>query len=289
MRPSAKFQPSVFVSLVIVLVLGFGLLLAAGFTVVSAQSSSGEWISFGGEGEKTAPEVKLLQADENAITLQAAASGVEVKQVTIAGQTYLSLVGEGYVQGGEIGAPALPVVFAEVEVPAGAEVNLEVLALTSQSTSLQAQGLSGLIAPRQPPQPKCGPAAAEVPPDSQIFAQSLPYPEDIVRIVDEYTVRGHRILQLEFWPVRYTPTTGELETIAEITFRLNLTGGDRAAAQEEMDRLNSSSFNAIYAGRVLNYNLGQALAQPKTGENYLITTGFLPCFQLSFTRQKRSP
>jgi len=272
MRPSAKFQPSVFVSLVIVLVLGFGLLLAAGFTVVSAQSSSGEWISFGGEGEKTAPEVKLLQADENAITLQAAASGVEVKQVTIAGQTYLSLVGEGYVQGGEIGAPALPVVFAEVEVPAGAEVNLEVLALTSQSTSLQAQGLSGLIAPRQPPQPKCGPAAAEVPPDSQIFAQSLPYPEDIVRIVDEYTVRGHRILQLEFWPVRYTPTTGELETIAEITFRLNLTGGDRAAAQEEMDRLNSSSFNAIYAGRVLNYNLGQALAQPKTGENYLIIT-----------------
>ena len=87
MRPSAKFQPSVFVSLVIVLVLGFGLLLAAGFTVVSAQSSSGEWISFGGEGEKTAPEVKLLQADENAITLQTAASGVEVKQVTVAGQT----------------------------------------------------------------------------------------------------------------------------------------------------------------------------------------------------------
>jgi len=57
MRPSAKFQPSVFVSLVIVLVLGFGLLLAAGFTVVSAQSSSGEWISFGGEGEKTAPDL----------------------------------------------------------------------------------------------------------------------------------------------------------------------------------------------------------------------------------------
>lgn len=87
MRPSAKFQPSVFVSLVIVLVLGFGLLLAAGFTVVSAQSSSGSGFPWWGR-RKTAPEVKLLQADENAITLQAAASGVEVKQVTIAGQTY---------------------------------------------------------------------------------------------------------------------------------------------------------------------------------------------------------
>jgi hypothetical protein len=216
--------------------------------------------------------VSLLRADENTITLQATAWGVEIGQVTIAGRTYLNLSGEGYVQGGEIGAPALPVVFAEVEVPAGAEVSLEVLALTSQSTSLQAQGLSGLIAPRQPPQPKCGPVAAEVPPDSQIYMQTSLYPAEIVRIVEEYTVRGHRILQLEFWPVRYTPATGELETISEITFRLELMGGDRAAARAEIDRLNSSGFNAIYGSRVLNYNLGEPFAERKTGENYLIIT-----------------
>ena len=272
MQPSAKFRPFVFISLIIILVFGIGLFLAAGLTVVSAQSSLGRWISFDGEGEKTAPEVNLLQADENAITLQATAPGVEVEHVTIAGQTYISLGGEGYVQGGEIGAPALPVVFAEVEVPAGAEVSLEVLGLTSQSTSLQAQGLSGLIAPRQPSQPKCGPPIADIPPNSQIYAQTSPYPAESVRIMDEYIVRGHRILQMEFWPVRYTPATGELETISEITFRLNLTGGDRKAARAEMDRLNSSAFNAVYAGRVLNYNLGLPLSQSKPNENYLIIT-----------------
>ena len=183
MQPSAKFRPFVFMSLIIILVFGIGLFLAAGRTVVSAQSSLERWISFDGEGEKTAPEVDLLQADENTLTLQAKASGIGVGQITIAGQTYISLGGEGYVQGGEIGAPALPVVFAEVEVPAGAEVSLEVLGLTSQSTSLQAQGLSGLIAPRQPSQPKCGQALADVPPDSQIYAQTSPYPAESVRIL----------------------------------------------------------------------------------------------------------
>jgi hypothetical protein len=272
MRPSAKFQPSILVSLIFILVLCIGLFVAAGLTVVRAESSSAGWISFGGDGVKTAPEVNLLRVDEYAITLQATAPGVEVDQVTIAGQTYLSLGGEGYVQGGGFGAPALPVVFAEVEVPAGAKVSLEILGLTSQSTSLQAQGLSGLIAPRQHSQPKCGPAITEIKPNNQIYAQTSPYPAEIVHIVDEYTVRGHRILQLEFWPMRYTPATGELEMISEITFRLNLTGGDRTAAREEMDRLNSYGFNAIYANRVLNYNLSQPLAQPKTSENYLIIT-----------------
>ena len=261
--------PLVTVVLFTILALAFG---ANNSPVLAQTSDSHGWLAFGADAAQTTPMVSLLRADENTITLQATASGVEVGQVTIAGRTYLNLSGEGYVLGGEIGAPALPVVFAEVEVPDGAEVSLEILALTSQSTSLQAQGLSGLIAPRQPSQPKCGQMPADVPPDSQIYAQSSPYPAESVRVVDEYMVRGHRILQLEFWPVRYTPATGELETISEITFRLNLTGGDRAAARAEMDRLNSSGFNAIYASRVLNYNLEQPLAQPKTGENYLIIT-----------------
>ena len=262
--------------LCLVIVILFSLLplaYGANSSHVQAQTNAGGgWLAFGTSELQSPPSVNLLQAHENAITLQAAAPGVTVGQITISGQNYLQLSGNGYVQGGEIGAPALPVVFAEVEVPAGAEVSLEVLALTSQSTSLQAQGLIGQIAPRQPAQPKCGQALAEVPPDSQIYAQTSLYPAESVRIVDEYTVRGHRVLQLEFWPVRYAPATGELETTSEITFRLNLTGGDRAAARAEMDRLNSSGFNAIYASRVLNYNLGQPLVQPKTGENYLIIT-----------------
>ena len=78
MQPSAKFRPFVFISLIILLVFGIGLFLAAGLTVVSAQSSLERWISFDGEGEKTAPEVDLLQADVNTLTLQAKASGIGV-------------------------------------------------------------------------------------------------------------------------------------------------------------------------------------------------------------------
>jgi hypothetical protein len=245
---------------------------------VNAQSGSGTWLAFpegatGGDiSEPGTPQVQLIQADAQSITVEASLPGAYLSQVSINGQSYISLGGEGYVEGGEIGAPSLPVVRRDIEVPFGAQVSLEILSLSSQTISLETLGLSGLIAPRQPSQPKCGDAIEAAQPDPVIYGSAGIYPEEIIRISGEYIVRGHRVVKVEIWPVRYSPSTGELEMISEVNFRLNLEGSDMTYTNAEADRLNSKAFNDILADAILNYNQGRPLVQPQVGEEYLIIT-----------------
>ena len=253
-----------------VVYLGVTLLIGGLAGGAKAQTGAADWLAFGDSEARQAPEVVLLQADAQGILLRAEADGVEVGKLTIAGQTYLSLGGEGFGQSGEPGAPALPAIYRDVEVPFGAQVHIEILSAPGKSTSLSALGLEGALAPRQPPQSKCAQNQTEVPPDAQIYTLQGAYPGELVRIKDEYMVRGHRVVQLEIFPVQYTPATGGLVTYARIDFRLKLEGSDMAATFAEAERLNSDGFNAIYSGKVLNFNQGRPLSQQKSPENYLI-------------------
>lgn len=235
-----------------------------------AQSGAADWLAFGSSETRQPPEVALLQADGHSITLRADADGIEIVPVQIGAQSYLGLLGEGFGTLTETGAPALPVILRDVEVPLGAQISVEILSAISRSTSLLDLGWESVIAPRQPSQSKCAETQGAVPPDEQLYALQNAYPGELVRIVEEYVVRGHRVVQLEIAPVRYTPATGELETYSRIEFRLNLEGSDMAETYAEAERLNSSGFNALYAGKVLNFNQGRPLSVPKDPENYLI-------------------
>ena len=261
-----KYLKTIIICLSLLLLLG-GLARAA-----QAQGDAADWLAFGSGDTRQAPAVALLQADAHSITLRADADGVEIVPVQIGGETFLSLSGEGYGAIAEVGAPALPVILRDVEVPFGAQVSVEILSVTSKSTSLGALGLEGVIAPRQPSQSKCAEAQSDVPPDAQVYALQDAYPGELVRIVDEYIVRGHRVVQVLIAPVQYTPATGGLETYSRIEFMLKLEGSDMALTYAEAERLNSNGFNDLYAGTVLNYNQGRSLSLPKDPENYLIIT-----------------
>ncbi|HOD06313.1 MAG TPA: C25 family cysteine peptidase, partial [Anaerolineaceae bacterium] len=206
------------------------------------------------------------------ITVQAAIPGANVQTTTLNARSYAALSGEGFVQGGEVGAPNLPVVRRDIEVPFGAEISLEVLALTSRTTTLAEAGLTGPIAPVQAPQPKCGEPLAANEPAAEIYSAAAAYPEAPVRIAGEYTVRGHRVVTVEIWPVAYTPATGGLELISEVSFRLKLAGSDLETTNTEAERLRSDAFETILARNILNYNQGRGAIAAKTPENYLIIT-----------------
>jgi len=218
------------------------------------------------------PFVQLLNAGAQSIRLSAELPAPTASQVHIAGQPYIRLSGAGYVYSAVVGAPDLPVLRQDVEVPLGASLNLEVLSFKSTTTSLASYNLQGVIAPHQPSQPKCGEPIPPVTPDAALYSSNGIFPESVVRIADEYVVRGHRVLTLEFAAVRYNPAAGELELITAVDLRLKLEGSNMALTRSEAERLNSTRFNAIYAEKVLNYNQGKALPASKTGERYLIIT-----------------
>ena len=248
------------------------LVLASAAHAARAQSDSGNWLAFSENAAQNAPGITLTAADENAIMLRGTFSGVYFAQSVINGTPYLVFSGEGYETAGEAGLPALPVVHQLVEIPLGAQYTLEVTAKTSQTISLASLGVDLSVAPIQPSQPKCGEPLAAAEPNQTVYGSNVLYPESAVRVAKEFTMRGHRLLLLEFWPVQYNPLTAELETASELELVIHLAGSDSELTRTEADRLNSAAFNQILAPQVLNYNQNQPLIQPLTGEKYLIIT-----------------
>lgn len=248
-------------------VLVFGMLVKP----TSAQGESVEWLPFGSQTEMSTPELEMLSASPDSIDLKAQFSGVNIGNTTIAGVDYLTLSGEGYLYSNQPGDPALPVVRKMVEVPMGAEVSLEIVASESQVVSLSALGLNHMIAPVQEGQPKCGDPVAPTALNAQIYSSGY-YPTEPAAIINDFIVRGHRIVLLEIRPVRYNASTAELETTSEMTLSLKLEGSDMPLTYSEADRLNSQAFNRSLQDQVLNYNQGRQVAIPNTNERILIIT-----------------
>ena len=248
-------------------------LLVGGFLAkpANAQAGIGSWLAFGSETEGATPEAMLLSASAESIELRALMPGAVFGETTINGQSFLTLGGEGYVTTGEIGAPALPVFRQMVEVPLGAEVSIELLESNPKTFTMASLGLQGTIAPNQPSDPKCGDASPASAPSADLYGNSF-YPAESLAIVDDYIMRGHRIVVVEVRPVRYNAVLGELEVASEMNFRLKMSGSDIALTNSEADRLNSAPFNRLLQTNVLNYNQGRPVAIPNSPERYLIIT-----------------
>ncbi len=248
------------------------LFLGLAFGSTQAQSTPGGWLPFGENPTQGGPVVELVSADGNEIVLQASFAGIEYTTVEIDGSSYTSLSAAGYDTAGAVGQPALPVVHRLIEIPYGAQVDIEVTSLVSQVIKMDLAGLRYPIVPRQPAQPKCGDPIPNVVPDRLTYQSAQSVPQSPVTIVKETMVRGHRLILLEMAPVRYNPASAELDTISEVNIRLKLTGSDVANTLVELNRLSSSSFDDVLSGSVMNYNLGQTSLASKTGERYLIIT-----------------
>ena len=248
-------------------------LLVGGFLAkpANAQAGIGSWLAFGSETEGGEPEAMLLSASAESIELRALMPGAVFGETTINGQSFLTLGGEGYVTTGEIGAPALPVFRQMVEVPLGAEVSIELLESNPKTFTMASLGLQGTIAPNQSSDPKCGDASPASAPSADLYGNSF-YPAESLAIVDDYIMRGHRIVVVEVRPVRYNAVLGELEVSSEMNFRLKMSGSDIALTNSEADRLNSAPFNRLLQTNVLNYNQGRPVAIPNSPERYLIIT-----------------
>jgi len=236
-----------------------------------AQSGIDQWLTFGPEVQGNFPEVELISASADAIELHASMPGANIGEISITGQSYLTMSAEGYTFSDLVGAPALPVLRKMIEVPLGAQVSLELLEAKTQTVSLSALGLQGTIAPIQPSQPKCGEPEPAASPSDELYGSGF-FPAEPFAIIDDFIMRGHRIVVVEISPVRYNAALDELEVTSEITLRLNLSGSDMALTISEADRLNSAPFNRILQPVVLNYNQGRPVAIPNTAERYLIIT-----------------
>ena len=236
----------------------------------TAQAGSG-WLPFDGASDPASPELALLSASPNSIELQANLPGAQAETIWAGGQSFTRLSGEGYGFPTTTGAPELPVLRREVEIPFGAQVSIQLVSAQYRDVSLAELGLH-TIYPLQPPQSKL--AGAEPLPftqDAAAYTQAGYAPANPLSVGEPYIVRGHRILPVEVWPVAYDPVAGKLRLYSEVVFRLQLKGSDTARTSDMAGRYASPEFDRSLSQRVLNYN--QGLALPEAEEvGYLIVT-----------------
>ena len=265
-KQNRSIQPKPIYACLLVAFLIIGMLLTT-----NVQASSNQRLALDPVSDFDKPEVALISASAEIIELRAMLPDARFGETTIAGQSYLTLGGEGYQVTSQVGAPALPVLRQMVEVPLGANVSLELLKAETQTVSLAGLGLRGTIAAVQPSQPKCGDPTPAATPSAELYGNGF-YPSEPFAITDDFIIRGHRIIVVEIRPVRYNASLAELEVTSEISLRLNLSGSDMTRTNSEADRLNSAPFNQILQPTVLNYNQGRPLASAKPVERILIIT-----------------
>ncbi|MBN2001806.1 MAG: PKD domain-containing protein [Anaerolineae bacterium] len=248
-------------------------LLVALFAPAStlAQRAADGWLPFDGVLTPQPPALALHGADSARIDLVAELPGCETESLTVAGQTYTRLFGEGYGYATDLGLPNVPVMRQRVEIPFGASVALEILSADYVDVSLAGLGLNPIY-PTQPQVDKLPNADAPFTFDAAFYANGARYPATPVTLGDAYVVRGHRVQTVNIAPVAYDPGAGTLRLYKSLAIRLNLSGSNVALTQARADRYASAAFDATLSGQILNYNHGRPLLANKLSESYLIIT-----------------
>ena len=129
----------------------------------------------------------------------------------------------------QLGAPRVPRVVEAIAVPVGAvPVGVEI-------TSEEWVTLPGTynVGPAQAdlpfPQPGKTPTPKLYAPDATIYSSSEAYPKSTAILAGSGTMAGYRIAHVELHPVRYIPTTHQLQLATRLSYRLEYAGGLSAA------------------------------------------------------------
>ena len=118
------------------------------------------------------------------------------------------------------GLPRLPRVVQSLSIPAGA--GPERVEITAEEWKTIPGSFR--IYPSQPdvplPMPGRDFTPQFCPEDAEVYGSSEPYPTTQIRLLETGTMSGYRIANVELWPLRYVPVTGELQLATRLAYRL---------------------------------------------------------------------
>lgn len=251
---------------------GFILVVSLGMVGYVGAQTFQEWIPIGAPQAGREPIISVLSSGDQLVDVQVNIPGLYREVVNTPGGTFprLSIPLEGFTA--EIGRPQLPVIARWVEIPAGAQVELEVMEVGASTFSLEQFEIQQVIAPVQQPVPKI-PGAREAmvfERDEDFYAQDQWYPQDLVELGKVEEIRGHHLVFLKIFPLRYNPQKGEVSICSRLLLRVLLHGSDLEETKRRLRRWHSPVFEEILEGSVLNYGRYLPKVVPPLPIGYLI-------------------
>lgn len=222
----------------------------------------------------TSIRTTFTQGDVPAITVTITPPVVQYGKTHLAEQDFatLEMNGEGFTT--VLGQARLPTISRFIEIPQGAQPQLEIESVTWETTSLTALGLSSQIVPVQPSLLKVDGASVAFAMDQLYYSTDSFTPTAFAHVNALGEIRGYAIALLQISPVQYDPVTGELRLMTQCTIRIDLPGSDMVRTAMNIDRYATSSFDAVDNNLFANAGAlkGTGHASPKQ-EGYLIIVG----------------
>ncbi|MHA1492401.1 MAG: C25 family cysteine peptidase [Candidatus Thorarchaeota archaeon] len=239
--------------------------------VNSILAQGGEWISFDSTPAGTPAETHVTISDTSGITIVADSHGFWRGNKTIDGSEYDTLDMPGATSTNEPGTPMLPLLVKYVEIPHNVDISIQVLGSSSDTTS----GYNIEPCPRQ----DIPFAFGEWNLNGSSSSNSTLYFENVYSVDNFYpghiskieggnnttpmVMRGHRLLEICFYPVQYNHINSTLLVYSQIIVKIkySIPGQIKPIAE----RLQSEPFERLLAKTIVNY--GDCILQylPKLG------------------------
>jgi len=249
-------------------------LLALGSSNLQAESEP-SWIQLS-PGEAKVPDISLTESNFNQVVFEVNISGMWSEEVGTKGGVFNQLIIPECGITSVIGEPRLPMISKMVQIPYGAEVEVEVISSEFKESSLEELGIANRIIPVQAPIPKIEGAweEAQFVIDQDYYQMDAFSPAEVVRKGEVGIIRGHRFVMVEIYPVSYNPKVGSLRLYSSIKVKVVLSGSDVTTTENMLYRYASPPFEELCQEFLINYKSYEALvkAAPALPIGYLIIT-----------------
>ncbi|MFO7660820.1 MAG: C25 family peptidase propeptide domain-containing protein, partial [Candidatus Cloacimonadaceae bacterium] len=165
----------------------------------------------------------------------------------------LSINGYGFTN--RLGEPKLPILSKIIAVPVGATVSFDVLSREHQTLDKTQAHLQNQIIPAQRSISKSeDPALVPFEVNSAAYSLNAFTDNQLFTVEEIGFMRGVRVFQIYYEPIRYNPVSGEIIVSNDVTVRINFNNPNLAATEELLAKTASYEFNRMYERSLFNWD-----------------------------------
>jgi hypothetical protein len=236
------------------------LLLIAAVSTILASPSAQLSASAGSQ------PVRLISSDASHAVIEFAMPTYSLEEVTVGGETCMRPAADGYDLISQPGKPQLLQVAQSIGLPPTGTYYVQILDTEESAVSLAhpiCPGPTPLIdRDALPDDPAYGAVSGYTfERDAGIYGRDAPYPAQAAEVVELGKMRGNRIAQATFSPLRYNPVQAELQVTRRLVLEVRFDWEPSLSATSRQQS-RSPAFDRLLSQTLLNYDEAQDWQAP---------------------------
>jgi hypothetical protein len=206
------------------------------------------------ELDASATTLDVLNNDNLSVSLFYAVDQINAIDVTTERGDFAEISVPGYSHNTALGQAKLPVLRKLIAVPLGARIVLDAQNQSTEEVQLSDWGITHALMPVQPSVSKSAdPASIKFAYDEAAYQLDGFTQNKLVEVEEVGIMRGVRLVNLVFSPVRYNPVRNSIQVYNNVTVTVNFEDADMAATDELRKKTWSPFFEAMYQQQIINY------------------------------------